>query len=262
MSRTRSTLLPIGLAAAIAGCKVNVVPPTGGEVVSQSGAYQCSAESPCVIDIVDTAFLETFVAVPADGWEFTGWKQEPLHFCGGATGNCVVNSALIGALPQLLPFLDADTDWFVVPQFEREPLAVIGTWEGTWTATNVTNAPSGTISIEIEQSSGAYLLTLDIGSGNLLDDLFLSPAREFQAVVAEDGTLTANSSLSVEDQTGTVDFSLAPDGTVSLSITGVTLGQFTAFEASGSLGTDSGSLEFESSSSLNTPVVGTVTLAR
>ena len=42
--------------AIISGCKIEIQVPSGGAVVSESGAYTCSSGSTCSIDVVDIFF--------------------------------------------------------------------------------------------------------------------------------------------------------------------------------------------------------------
>ena len=57
------TLLVI---AVVSGCKVVVIVPEGGRVISESGAHVCNASESCEISVVDFFFDETFVAEPAE----------------------------------------------------------------------------------------------------------------------------------------------------------------------------------------------------
>ena len=71
--------------AAIAACKIDVDVPAGGSVTTNSGSLSCSANSSCTLDVADIYFDETFVANPAPGFDFIGWKSGPARLCSGST---------------------------------------------------------------------------------------------------------------------------------------------------------------------------------
>ena len=67
--------------AGLVGCTGGVAVEGEGDVLSQSGAYNCYLEhSPCEYDNA-YALSEKFTAVPRDGWEFEGWR-----YCQESTG--------------------------------------------------------------------------------------------------------------------------------------------------------------------------------
>ena len=55
-------LATLAAAAIIAGCKLEVIVPAGGRVVSESGNFSCDAGQSCTVDITDVFFDETFRA--------------------------------------------------------------------------------------------------------------------------------------------------------------------------------------------------------
>ena len=60
----------------LAGCKVDILVPTGGSVISESGNLNCVTCTTCTIDVADTSFLEVYIAEPDDGYAFAGWKKD------------------------------------------------------------------------------------------------------------------------------------------------------------------------------------------
>lgn len=95
------------------GCKIILIVPEGGSIVSSSGNYSCSAGNTCEIDVEDgSEFSDTFTAVPDAGYTFVEWKKEQNHLCGGSTEPC----ALIN-VPGILT--EKDLDLPMVPVFER-----------------------------------------------------------------------------------------------------------------------------------------------
>ena len=66
-------LLIILVCSLTVACKIEIVVPEGGSVRSDSGAYICSSDQKCTVDVVDAFFQETFRAIPDEGYEFTNW---------------------------------------------------------------------------------------------------------------------------------------------------------------------------------------------
>jgi len=75
----------IGLTGLLAGCPLEVVVPTGGDVRSDSGTLDCTSGNTCFVDVADTTFQETFTAVPRPGYEFAGWEGIANDLCDGPT---------------------------------------------------------------------------------------------------------------------------------------------------------------------------------
>lgn len=78
----------------LAGCRVVVTVPEGGHVHSLWKDHwmgmNCQAGETCQIDVIDSTFHHRFIAVPDDGWDFVGWKDDLL--CGGSREDCVVTT--------------------------------------------------------------------------------------------------------------------------------------------------------------------------
>ena len=107
--------------AFLAGCKVSVEVPEGGQVLSDQGLV-CEAGETCVIDPSNTSWSESFQAVAAPGYVFTGWKQGHSFVCEG-TGDCTLSTTGFAGNAQLEALLDGDVTVFVAPQFEPDPEA-------------------------------------------------------------------------------------------------------------------------------------------
>ncbi|MEM6581706.1 MAG: hypothetical protein AAF699_10560 [Pseudomonadota bacterium] len=119
-------ILAIVLSAlAVTSCKLRIVVPEGGTVRSQSGAYVCAAGQRCTIDVVDFFFNETFIAQPASGYTFTGWRKADRRLCGGDTGNCTLSTRGLDAVNSQLTNLmqsifDSNSDvFFLQAVFEQ-----------------------------------------------------------------------------------------------------------------------------------------------
>ncbi len=113
----------------LAGCKLQIIVPLGGQVITDSGTYSCAAGQTCEIDIVDLFFDETFTAVPDTGYIFVQWKKKAGRgFC--ATVNqrhspCRLYTAFIDKQPKLRPLLASSGIFFLVPEFtEGAPLTL------------------------------------------------------------------------------------------------------------------------------------------
>ncbi len=107
--------------SALAGCKVQLSSPTGGSIATVSGNYSCAANANCPpIDVNDIFFDETFIAKPAAGYEFTGWKKRQRGLCGGSTKNCRLFTSGFAGNDDLLGFLARPNEVFYLePVFTR-----------------------------------------------------------------------------------------------------------------------------------------------
>ena len=138
-------LLLLTLLALTTGCKLTITVPEGGSVTTESGAYNCAEGSECTIDFVDAFFDERFVAAPAQGYEFTGWKNERGFFCGGKSEACAVSTLEFAGVDALMALLDLDIEFFLEPMFEEvaayEILQVVSPTEiRAWISPEITRA--------------------------------------------------------------------------------------------------------------------------
>jgi hypothetical protein len=120
----RCILAVIAVACWLAGCKITITPLSGGNAESESGSWICSEAEPCVIDLEDTDFEETFVAVPDEGFQFVEWKRAPLYLCGGLKTACTISTKSFAGNPDLEALLDRnDLEFFLEPVFADEDAA-------------------------------------------------------------------------------------------------------------------------------------------
>jgi len=116
--------------AAVAACKIDVGVPAGGSVTTNSGSLSCSANSSCTIDVADIYFDETFVANPATGFDFIGWKSGPARLCPGSTGPCRFSTAGLAGNEDAIALLDdQNLVVYLEPAFVSEgaePEALLG----------------------------------------------------------------------------------------------------------------------------------------
>ncbi|MAT93089.1 MAG: hypothetical protein CME59_10865 [Halioglobus sp.] len=105
-------------ALVLSACKVQVTVPTSGSVTTVSGAIDCAAGQVCDVDVTDIYFDETFVAQPAPGFEFIGWKETHRGFCGGNTTPCRLNTAGFEGNETLTAILeDPQQEFYLEPAF-------------------------------------------------------------------------------------------------------------------------------------------------
>jgi len=111
---------------ALAACKVIVLVPFGGKVVSEDG-FQCGSGQTCVIEVKDDTFDSTFSAVPDPGFTFARWRLKPAAFCGNGNGTCYLSTTGFAGNQGLLDVLAGDAEFFLEPVFVRYNL---GYWQG------------------------------------------------------------------------------------------------------------------------------------
>ena len=167
----------LSILTAMGGCKIQISMPQGipGWVAAQSASTWClrlddgslDEDSVCEADVVDTTFDETFIAVPAGGYVFSGWKKDHRHLCGGSRKPCSLSTAGFAGNDALMAFLrDDDEVFFLEPVFTPGEVALAGDYEGAWT--NVTFETSGAISLAIvDNADDTFDITIDL-DGNVL----------------------------------------------------------------------------------------------
>lgn len=79
-----------------AGCKIVVMVPSGGDVVSSNAAHNCSAGSLCEFDITaaQLPFSESLTATPKAGYVFEKWSDGGGFRCAKSTNpTCTISIA-------------------------------------------------------------------------------------------------------------------------------------------------------------------------
>lgn len=119
-------LVLVILCFCIVSCRIKIVVPEGGRVVSSSGAYNCPSGKTCSIDVVDIFFSETFTARPASGYEFHVWKKKSNALCAGSSTPCRLSTAGFDEFPALMSVLESNDVYQLKPVFVKrsEPLRV------------------------------------------------------------------------------------------------------------------------------------------
>ncbi|MBT4521342.1 MAG: hypothetical protein HOC23_15185 [Halieaceae bacterium] len=120
----RKKLATLILLSFLAGCKLHIVVPTGGMIITASGTYTCLPGQTCVIDVVDLLFDETFTAVPDAGYAFDNWRKRPdgRGFCAPEStkyGPCRLYTSFFSAFPKLFDFLATNQVFYLEPVFSE-----------------------------------------------------------------------------------------------------------------------------------------------
>ena len=88
----RWTLLLLG-ACVLSACKVVVIAPPQGAIVSQDLAFYCSPGNECEIDFTDFSTDMALHVIPQPGYRFSHWSDAPRHLCPGFTDDiCRLNT--------------------------------------------------------------------------------------------------------------------------------------------------------------------------
>ncbi|MFC1579264.1 RCC1 domain-containing protein [Pseudomonadota bacterium] len=113
-------VLLLGIALAflfLAGCKIQIALPKGGNVFTESGSYDCLSGQACTIDVYDTFFDETFIAVAEPGYRFAGWKKRDKGLCGGSDQPCHLLTTFFQEFDALMQILNSDMQFYLTPEF-------------------------------------------------------------------------------------------------------------------------------------------------
>ncbi len=123
-----NTLLIWLVVATLAGCKVVVEVPAGGTVTTESGNFLCEQGQTCEIDVDDATFDETFVAVPAESYEFRGWRKRESGLCQDEDERlapCKVSTVGFDLKPKLFALLQDDIPFYLEPEFAAGPTTTV-----------------------------------------------------------------------------------------------------------------------------------------
>ncbi|MEH6610200.1 MAG: hypothetical protein V7696_12600 [Halioglobus sp.] len=101
----------------LAGCRVQIEVPEGGEVTTESGRYSCETGQTCIVDVVDLLFHENFIAQPENEKIFSGWKMKAFGFCGGSLSACELYTSIFSGNQALIDILASDATFFLEPTF-------------------------------------------------------------------------------------------------------------------------------------------------
>jgi hypothetical protein len=108
-------LLMCCLLSTVAGCRIGASVFEGGDVFSESGTRHCFEGSTCEFTVGDTLFMETFIAIPRTGFEFTKWKGGDGFLCADSTDPVCTISLPGGALGNAV--VASDEMFYIMPEF-------------------------------------------------------------------------------------------------------------------------------------------------
>ncbi|MEO0437472.1 MAG: hypothetical protein AAF098_11250 [Pseudomonadota bacterium] len=171
-------------------------------MITVSGMYSCVFPESCgAIDVSDTSFDETFVAIPDAGYRFEGWQRRDRGLCGGSRSECALNTAGFAGNSALLSILSSDQTFFLDAEFvlDEQPSSLAPS-EGLWVGTT-------------DQNQALLIIVLSDGTFYLFYSLAGVP-DEIQGVV-QGSSSTMGSTFTSSDAR---DFDLDIDGFVSADI--------------------------------------------
>ncbi len=117
--RTIKSLLFVVSIVLLSGCKLAVINVEGGEVQS-IGSGTCVAGTVCIINVADTTFSETFIAVPDQGWYFEKWNSGDGFICGGSSDReCSVSNEGASGNAALEALIASSETFFLMPILKR-----------------------------------------------------------------------------------------------------------------------------------------------
>lgn len=124
LSKIASTVL---ICFAVGACKIEIEVPTSGHVTTNSAAINCDAGETCTVYVSDIYFDETFVAEPAEGFVFEGWKKKHRSFCGGSDAPCRLFTSGIEGNEALTTVLENPNEVFYLePIFRSTGFNLLG----------------------------------------------------------------------------------------------------------------------------------------
>jgi len=115
----RNVIFAVIACLALAACKIQIDVPTSGAVTTQSGANECASGTRCIVQVNDIFFNETFVAEPATGFEFIGWKRKDRSLCYGSSDPCSLETSGFPGNEDLMAILeDPEETFYLAPAFQ------------------------------------------------------------------------------------------------------------------------------------------------
>ena len=250
-------LLTLIIAPQISACRILVVVPEGGKVITRSGAIQCAATQSCPIDVDDLLFDETFVAVPDAGYVFTGWRKDQWYFCGGKRTVCSLATHFMGKNSTLRSVLSSQQVFFLSPRFARGVESNIGHWQGEWVSSNTQSA--GIVSLGLKSlSNNRIQITLELEGG--LREVMGSPLLRLSASRRPNGNITFKGDADVSGIPSKITFNLDQAGKLLLSTSTMAPTEFKSIDIEGTLRGAVGFFRYSVKLSATSSSQGTITI--
>lgn len=132
---------------ALQGCKVQIETTSNGLVKSMDGSYECVRDSQCTVEVNDIFFDQTYIAVPADGYEFVRWQRIDRGLCGGHKSTCPLSTKIFAGYEVLIALLESDETFYLAPKFRKkgdvDNSELTGTWIFSSEASYTSSSPRG-----------------------------------------------------------------------------------------------------------------------
>ena len=101
----------------LSSCRIVLIVPPGGSVVTQSGSEVCNPGETCEISVTDAFFNEEFYAQSDNEHTFSHWVTSDKHFCGASTKVCALSTETFTDNPSLISLLESDEKFYLRPIF-------------------------------------------------------------------------------------------------------------------------------------------------
>lgn len=118
-SRILKIIAILALGSLLAGCKLAVIVPSGGDVTSASNTRNCSGGSLCEYNITDATFNDSFTAVAKPGYVFTKWNSGAGFLCGDSTNpTCTISNVGTAGIAAVEAIIATGQFFYALPLFE------------------------------------------------------------------------------------------------------------------------------------------------
>lgn len=114
--------------AALSACKIDIVVPAGGKVISSNGVV-CLSGSTCTVEVTDETFDDTFEAIPDPGYKFKHWQKGTDHFCGKNKKPCRLFTTAFDSHPAILDVIASDKTYLLKPVFVNNSGYKVSYWK-------------------------------------------------------------------------------------------------------------------------------------
>lgn len=120
--RLLQILVLLSVTCLVSSCKLAVVVPQGGTVISKTGQRNCQEFTTCNFNVTDTKFSESFTANPMPGYKFVKWQGGLGFICGDSKSPvCIVSTAMFAGNTPIEAVIASDTIFSIQPVFQAIP---------------------------------------------------------------------------------------------------------------------------------------------
>ena len=156
-------------AAALSGCFIEITVPVGGRVETLSGSVTCESGDTCDVEVTESDFSDSFVAIPDYGYVFSHWLKRSGSLFGDqsdAEVTLTLQPAWFDGNSALMALLSSDQRYYLEPVFVRDlsvqTYAIVDTAQNTCyssTTGNVTSCGSTGGDAEHDGNQPSYSLS-------------------------------------------------------------------------------------------------------